>query len=82
MNSQTIKNYVEIIASIGVLLGIVLLAYELQQNNALLANEARTTRLLMRFNFQAETARNGDLMQLRLKAARGEPLTPTEDLRS
>ena len=81
MNSQTIKNYVEIFANFGVLLGIVLLAYELNQNNALLANEARTTHMTIRSSQEADLARNSDLMQLRLKGAQGEQLTPVEELR-
>ena len=81
MNAQTIKNYVEIIASIGVLLGIVLLAYEVNQNNQLLTAQTQATYTTTRFDAVRELSRNGEMMKLRLKASQGEPLTKDEEWR-
>ena len=43
MNTQTLKQNIEIIASIGVLLGIILLVYELNQNRQMIQAQTRTT---------------------------------------
>ncbi len=73
---------IQIVASLGVIGGILLLAYELRQNNELLLAEAGQRALENR----AGTLRgwaddSGDLMQLRLKAVRDDQLTTEEEWR-
>ena len=43
MNTQSIKQNIEIIANVGVLLGIILLAYEVNQGNQLLELQSEYT---------------------------------------
>jgi hypothetical protein len=81
MNTQSIKHNIEIIANVGVLLGIILLAYEVNQNNQLLAAEARATHMQSRAGLQEGMAREEGLMKLRLKAANNEPLAQDEEWR-
>lgn len=81
MNTQSIKHNIEIIANVGVLLGIILLAYEVNQNNQLLAAEARATHMQIRAGLQEGMAREEGLMKLRLKAANNEPLAQDEEWR-
>ena len=67
-----------IFANIGVLGGILLLAYELKQNNQLIEAEARFNRLAMvadAWHFRAE---HGDLADLRVRALKNESLNDTE----
>ncbi len=67
MNTQSIKHNIEIIANVGVLLGIILLAYEVNQNNQLLAAESRATHMLIRGDEFRQRASDEGLMKLRLK---------------
>ncbi len=64
MNAQTIKSYVEIVANIGVLFGIFLLAYELRQNNNHLNEQAAYNRLQVQLDAQNRTLLNPDLTRL------------------
>jgi hypothetical protein len=81
MNTQSIKHNIEIFANVGVLLGIILLAYEVNQNNQLLSAEARGMHMSIRSDFQQRLASDEGLMNLRLKAAQGEELSQTEEWR-
>ena len=81
MNTQSIKHNIEIIANVGVLLGIILLAYEVNQNNELLAAEARATHMLNRRDMGIREAGDGELMKLRVRASQGQPLSLDEELR-
>ena len=63
------------LANIGVLIGILLLAYELRQNNDLMEAEARLNRVNMAINAWRFTAENGDLTELREREKAGEELS-------
>ena len=71
-----------ILANVGVISGIVFLAFELRQNNALLESQARSSlderRMLMQLNL-VENA--GGITSILFKAREGEPLTGEERLR-
>ena len=71
---------IQIVASLGVIGGILLLVYELRQNNELLLAEAGQRALENR----AGTLRgwaddSGNMMQLRLKAVLDDQLTTEEE---
>ena len=71
-----------IVANLGVIGGILLLAYELRQNNELLLAEASQRALENRAGaLQRWADDNGDMMQLRLKAVRDDQLTTEEEWR-
>ena len=71
-----------IVANLGVLGGILLLAYELRQNNELLLVEAGQRALENRAGaLQRWADDNGEMMQLRLKAVRDDQLTTEEEWR-
>ncbi len=68
-----------ILANIGVIAGIVFLGIELQQNNELLAAEARATRHQNRSDHANRVLlENPGLVELIVKADNGEPLTQEE----
>ena len=67
-----------ILANVGVIGGILLLVYELRQNNDLMAAEARFNRLTMAVDSWRFNAGNGDLAELRAKARNGEALSDAE----
>ncbi len=70
-----------ILANVGVIGGILLLAYELRQNNDLMAAEARFNRLAIVSTAWARLAENGELTELRLRADNQETLTEVEQRR-
>jgi hypothetical protein len=67
-----------IVANVGVIAGIVLLAVELNQNNALLRNEARYNLHAARTEEIEQTVLNPELGDLWFKAEDGETLTASE----
>jgi hypothetical protein len=69
---------VSIIANVGVLGGILLLAYELNQNNELRDAEARISRTNMAVEAFRFFAENGDLAELHEREKRGEELSGAE----
>ncbi|MBT8067376.1 MAG: hypothetical protein KJO09_09055 [Gammaproteobacteria bacterium] len=70
-----------LIANIGVIGGILLLAYELRQNNELMEAEARLNRTNMAIESWRFTAENGDLTELRELEKRGEALSSADTRR-
>jgi hypothetical protein len=67
-----------LVANIGVIFGILLLAYELRQNNDLMEAEARLSRTNMVVDAWRLTAVNGELTELRARERRGEELSEGE----
>jgi hypothetical protein len=61
--------------------GILLLAYELRQNNDLMAAEARFNRLAIVIEGNDKISDNAELAELVLKDASNEELTPLEQIR-
>ena len=82
MKKLDLGQAVSILANAGVIAGIVFLAFELRQNNALLESQARSSlderRMLMQLNL-VENA--GGITSILVKAREGEPLTGEEQLR-
>ena len=73
---------IQIVASLGVIGGILLLAYELRQNNELLLVQAGERALENRSGALRRWADDsGDMMQLRFKAVRDDQLTTEEEWR-
>lgn len=81
MKKLDLNQSVTILANVGVIAGIVLLAVELNQNNALLQNEARYNLQAARVDEIEQTVLNPDLADLWLKAVVGEELTVSETIR-
>jgi len=69
---------ITLIANIGVIGGILLLAYELRQNNELMAAEARQIRTSMVIDAWRFGAEHGDLAEIRGRARNGEEISDVE----
>ena len=78
MKKLDLGRIITILANVGVIAGIVFLAIELRQNNALLRAEARQVIVQNRAGSLERWADDGEMMQLRLKATNGEQLTTDE----
>ncbi len=70
-----------ILANLGVIAGIVFLGIELQQNNELLATEARRSRAAHMEENYGMLASDSELASLMLKSRLGEDLTELEGYR-
>ena len=69
---------ISILANIGVIAGIIFLGVELRQNNELLRSDATRGYMINRVETNQRLADSTEIVPLRLKAARGEPLTDAE----
>ena len=72
---------VTLLANVGVIAGIVFLALEIQQNNALLSAQARTSRVEIQTNFQGTVYENAELAEIITRASANDELTEAEELR-
>jgi hypothetical protein len=81
VKSIDFSNTVQIVANIGVIAGIVFLALELRQNNELMATEGRFNRVSLVAQQFRTLAEDPDLTELRVRAAKGEPLSDVEQRR-
>jgi len=72
---------ISVLANLGVIGGILLLAYELRQNNSLMEAEARFNRMSMAVNAWYFNTENVDLAELRERARNNEPLDGAEQRR-
>jgi hypothetical protein len=70
-----------VITNIGVLGGLLLLAFELRQNNELMEADARMNRTAMSVDAWRFFAENGDLAELRERENSGEELSNAETRR-
>ena len=80
MKKPDVGQMITIIANVGVIGGILLLAYELRQNNDLLEAQAREALLDRRTDAYALVASNGDLAAILSKRASDQPLTQAESI--
>ena len=78
MKKMDFGQLVSCVANIGVLAGILILAYELRQNNELMAAEARQVRTSMVVDSWRFTAEHGDLAEVRGRERNGEEITDVE----
>ena len=70
-----------ILANVGVVGGILLLVYELRQNNDLMAEEAQRARGESIREAYSQMADNGELAAIWVKEMKGEELTAVEEVR-
>lgn len=68
------------LANIGVILGIVFLAFEINQNNSQLTAQSRYNYFRTRIDFSLLSATDPVLTPVLAKAALGEALSPEEDV--
>jgi len=80
MNTQSIKSNIEIIANVGVLLGIILLAWEVNQGNQLLELQAEYTQYQGVFNDWEPIATVPQVSELIVRAMNRDSLSEAEQL--
>lgn len=78
MKLDDVNRWLVLLANIGVIAGIVFLAVELQQNNALLGAQARTQRASVRISGAEAIASSPQLVDAIAKDRYREPLTREE----
>lgn len=78
MNTKQINQWLTFAANIGVIFGILLLVFELQQNRDLMKAQIRTEISKGIFDLFTLTAENPQLADLLYRADKGEKLTPAE----
>ncbi len=81
MKKLDLGQTISVLANLGVIGGILLLAYELRQNNSLMEAEARFNRMSMAVNAWYFNTENVDLAELRERARNNEPLDGAEQRR-
>ena len=81
MKKINLGQTINTLANLGVIVGIMFLAIELNQNNQLLKNEARYNLQLSRSGELDDLWRNPDLSELMEKARQGGTLTDGEQRR-
>ena len=69
------------VANLGILGGLLLLAFELRQNNELMEADARQNRVQMSVDAWRFFAENGDLIEMREREKSGEELSNAETRR-
>ena len=81
MKSLDLGQFVQTLANVGVIAGIVFLAFELRQNNELMEAEARFNRVTVSREAYNITSTNGELAEIIVKANNNESLTEVEHYR-
>lgn len=81
MKKIEIREVISILANIGVIAGIVFLAFELRQNNDLMASQARATYASMDQTGWSYIIENPELIDALIKDRNGEELTEAEEFR-
>lgn len=76
-----LKDNVEIVGIAAVVLSLGFVAYEIRQNNELMAAEARQVRTSMVVDSWRFTAEHGELAEIRAKENSGEEITDVEQSR-
>ena len=80
MKNIDLGQTIAVLANLGVIAGIVFLAFELQQNNELLAAQARAVRHEFRLSDYLLPMNNRDLASALIKHRNGDELTEYEQL--
>jgi len=68
------------LANVGVIAGIIFLAYELNQNNEFLELEAKATQVQIKLDAWGQIASDPALVAVMIKDRNEEALTPTEEM--
>ena len=79
MKKIDVGQAISIVANVGVIGGIGLLALELAQNNELLTAQARSSRAAIRNEIRTIYLENPDLIEVLYRAQRGKTLTEEEN---
>lgn len=80
MKRADVGQTINTLANVGVIAGIIFLAIEIQQNNALLGAQARTDRVGIRLDAGDQLVSNPHLLDAIVKDRAGELLTSSEEL--
>lgn len=72
---------IQIVANVGVIIGIAFVGIELSQNNELLSADARATELAQDTEAWGFVAENGEFSELLAKDLNNETLTQAEEIR-
>ena len=80
MDKDRLNRWLTFGANIGVLAGILLLAYELRQNNDFMGAEARYNRLIINTENYGRMAENREFADLWLKVSDNEQLSRSEQI--
>ena len=80
MNKFDLAQTLGLLANVGVIAGIIFLAVEIQQNNELLATQARYERDAVSRSGSLRLIENPQLIRALVKAQNSEPLTQEEAL--
>jgi len=80
MTKINLGQTIQILANLGVIVGIVFLVIELRQNNAVLGAQARASRTQVRLDGLQATANNPELLRAYLKLRDGEALTAMDQM--
>ena len=78
MKKINLGQTLQFLGNIGIFIGILLLVYELQQNNELLSAQGRADREVVRREAGSRYLENPALISATVKANNGEPLTEEE----
>ena len=73
-----LKDNIELVGIAAVVLSLVFVAYEIRQNNELMAADARQVRTSMVIDSWRFGAENGELAEIRVRERSGEELTDAE----
>jgi len=79
MNLDKFNKLLSLIANLGVLVGVFLVAYELQQNRIAIQAQTRSDISSQAVDSALRTTENLPLIEAQLKAQAGDELTPVEE---
>lgn len=78
MDTETVNRWLTLAANIGVLAGIVLLAYELNQNRKMMMAETHRDIALAAMEIAFNTSHDREMVEIMVKNRAGKQLTPVE----
>jgi hypothetical protein len=82
MKTNKLDRLIQILASLGVISGIIFLVIEIRQNNELMEAEARFNRLSLSTEAFNLLSSNGELAEIMVKLRNNEELTEIEEYRA
>lgn len=81
MKKIDVGEIIQVLANIGVIASIVLLAYQLQQNNKILAATGAGVRIAQATTIWATVVEQPDVAELLVRDQQNDVLTPAEEMR-
>jgi len=82
VNTDALHRWLTLASNIAVLIGVVFVAFEIRQNNDLMAAEARFNKVSVSRDAWQAMAENGDYADVLVRARRGEELSETDEFRA